>query len=57
MERECPLCGDEVSENNFKDIKVDMEFENWTCTACGMTFWEKKEELDTVRAKRLEAGR
>ena len=49
MERECPFCGDEVSENDFKVIKVDMEFENWTCTACDMMFWEKKEELEAGR--------
>ena len=46
MGRKCPLCGDEVSENNFKHIEYDMEFENWTCVACGMAFWEKREELE-----------
>jgi len=51
MERECPLCGDEVSENDCKDIKVDMEFENWTCTACGMIFWEKKKSLRHCQGK------
>ena len=52
MAYKCPLCGDEVPENEFSDIKVDMEFENWTCIACGMIFGKKKKSLKRSKTTR-----
>lgn len=43
---DCPLCGYEVSAEDERDIGEGMEFDNRTCPACGLCYWEVREQQE-----------